>query len=316
MTNFSMTTDVKKQHTVPRFLLNNFSHGARKTKQLHTFDMINNRVFVQSELDATTRRHFYNFDANVEGASLEPMLGVIENDAAPIFESIISNQCLKHLTKEQRDVISVFIIVQRARTFGSLQQFKEMSEVIFSKVDAEHYEVRNDYLTLLVNQMKLTPYILNKDWVLYSTGSEHPFYISDNPVVFHNHNKSSSRGNLGLGVEGIQIHMPLTPTLSIAFLCPTVSGMFLNAANQIRELTKRDPNIMSHLENPSAIMEAALHIEHGTPHKLEKVNVDFQNSLQVSFAERFLFSVTNDFSFAKEIVSENKNGQKPSSRFQ
>ncbi|HDZ3272165.1 TPA: DUF4238 domain-containing protein [Vibrio vulnificus] len=316
MTDFSMITDVKKQHTVPRFLLHNFSHGSKKIKQLYTFDIETNRVFKQSERDATTRKKFYNFDADVEGASLEPMFGVIESDVAPIFESIISNQSLRHLERHQREVVSVFVIAQRARTFGALQQFESLAQTIFSKGDIGEYKVQNDYLISVVQQLELTKYILDKEWVLYSSDIETPFLISDHPVVFHNHNESQGRGNLGLDVEGIQIHMPLTPTLSIGFLCPTVSGQFRSAAKQIMDLKVTNPALLSQLQNPDSIVEIADHINNGTPYKLPKQSVDFQNSLQVSFAEQYIFSSVNDFSLVRTMVSSAPERRKPSSRFQ
>jgi len=56
-----LSTDVKKQHTVPRFLLDHFGFGKKnKKRRLFTFDKQNEREFQQSVFDATTRNSFYN----------------------------------------------------------------------------------------------------------------------------------------------------------------------------------------------------------------------------------------------------------------
>ncbi|WP_219623228.1 DUF4238 domain-containing protein, partial [Vibrio parahaemolyticus] len=66
-----LTTDVKKQHTVPRFLLDNFGFGGSgKRRRLYTFDKQNGRIFQQSVYDATTRNTFYNIEGHPDRASL------------------------------------------------------------------------------------------------------------------------------------------------------------------------------------------------------------------------------------------------------
>jgi len=51
-----LTTTVKQQHTVPRFLLSNFGHGkSRKKRQICVYDKQEERGFKQSVKDASTR---------------------------------------------------------------------------------------------------------------------------------------------------------------------------------------------------------------------------------------------------------------------
>ena len=72
-----LSTDVKKQHTVPRFLLNNFGIDTKgKRKQLFTFDKQNEKSYLQSVNDASTRNTFYNLSEHPEKESLEPILGI------------------------------------------------------------------------------------------------------------------------------------------------------------------------------------------------------------------------------------------------
>lgn len=57
--------------------------------------------------------------------------------------------------------------------------------------------------------------IIKKRWMLFETGyaSDHPFYISDNPVTMHNDQDHSPYGNIGFAVKGIQIYIPISSTL-------------------------------------------------------------------------------------------------------
>jgi Protein of unknown function (DUF4238) len=62
--------------------------------------------------------------------------------------------------------------------------------------------------------LDLTPHIINKAWLLYSTLSQHAFYISDNSVALQNTtNQDPLRGILGLGVQGIEIYLPISGTV-------------------------------------------------------------------------------------------------------
>ena len=85
-----LKTNVIKQHTVPRFLLNNFGFGKKnKKKKLYTFNKESSSVFPQSVYDATTRNSFYNLKIKNKNISLESILEKIETEAAPIIKKLL-----------------------------------------------------------------------------------------------------------------------------------------------------------------------------------------------------------------------------------
>ncbi len=119
----------------------------------------------------------------------------------------------------------------------------------------------------------LMPYFLNKSWILYSTTQEHPFYISDNPVARFNRNQHPSLSTLGLRALGIEIYLPLSSTLCLGFLCPTINLPF-----RIRLF--------------------------GGTLKLRPANVEHLNSLQVFNAEQFVYSQRDDFTLVREMLQQ------------
>ncbi|MGE9641640.1 DUF4238 domain-containing protein, partial [Escherichia coli] len=66
-------------------------------------------------------------------------------------------------------------------------------------------DTRDIFLRQLVQQVSHIKHLLSKDWYLLETRPEHPFYVSDNPVVLENRNDFGVYGNIGLAVPGIQI---------------------------------------------------------------------------------------------------------------
>ncbi|MGA3715913.1 DUF4238 domain-containing protein, partial [Escherichia coli] len=83
-------------------------------------------------------------------------------------------------------------------------------------------DTRDIFLRQLVQQVSHIKHLLSKDWYLLETRPEHPFYVSDNPVVLENRNDFGVYGNIGLAVPGIQIYLPLSSTLMLAMYCPSI----------------------------------------------------------------------------------------------
>ncbi|WP_171358785.1 DUF4238 domain-containing protein [Vibrio rotiferianus] len=317
-----LTTDVKKQHTVPRFLLDNFGFGGSgKRRKLYTFDKQNGRIFQQSVYDATTRNTFYNIEGHPDRASLEPILGIYESEASPALKKILETKDLSTLSSEERHNIATFVAIQRARSYGELMRISAIVDALSDKLDSmgaspeqietelglpDSSERKNSFLSLILNQKEVVELLLNKSWILYESTNEMPFYISDNPVTLHNSIDMGPFGNLGIGLKGIQIHLPLSPTLTLALTCPSIAEQAIKAKNQVQELMVKAPHMLSHLKRPFSLIEYGNAYEKGTPIKQTSDNVRFLNSLQVQFSEQYVFSGQNDFSLAQEMIGDNE----------
>ena len=316
----NLKTDVKKQHTVPRFLLDNFGfNGGSKHKRLHTFDKKSERKYQQTIFDASTRNAFYNIEGHPEQASLEPILGIYENETAPIFRKIIESKKLFTLTKKERYKIATFVAIQRARSYGELLRISSMLDVIGNKLESigatpeqifseigstNSSERKNSFLSLILNQESVVEHLLSKSWILYETDESHPYYISDSPVTLYNSNDMGNYGNLGVGVKGIQIHLPISSTLTLAFICPSIADEAMKARNQVLE-HQDVPHLLKMWKNPLGLIAFGNAFDKDVPKKQNSENVKFLNSLQVMFGEQYVYCSKDDFSLVETMLSDN-----------
>ncbi|HBT88119.1 DUF4238 domain-containing protein [Desulfobacter sp.] len=322
-TQLNLQTDVKKQHTVPRFLLNNFGFdGGSKHKRLYTFDKKSERTYPQTVFDATTRNVFYNIEGHPEQASLEPILCIYESEAAPILKKLIETKNLTILTEEERFKIATFVAVQRARSYGELLRMSAMLDVVANKLDSigatpeqienelgavDSSERKNSFLSLILKQESVVGHLLAKSWILYETDEEHPYYISDSPVTLHNSIDMGGYGNLGIGLKGIQIHLPISSTLTIAFTCPSIAEQAMNARDQVLNFKKNAPHFLNILKNPSGLVAYGDAYDKGVTKKQTPENVKFLNSLQVNFGEQYVYCSKQDFVLVEQMLNDNKD---------
>ena len=89
--------------------------------------------------------------------------------------------------------------------------------------------------------------------------------------------------------------MPLSPSLAICLICDTLVAPF-------REIKEQYPEV----SNP--LVDA---IDSGEPMEVPKETVIHQNSLQIAQSTRFVFSSTDDFSLADEMLTTNPELAKP-----
>lgn len=182
----------------------------------------------------------------------------------------------------------------------------------FDPKDAKNLEygntakLKNSFLLGILNAEKNSIYISEKNWHLFETDEENPFFISDHPVVLNNEYNFGPYGNLGLGVKGVQVFLPISTTLLLAMFCPSY----------LRDLYKTKENAIWLLENSilndkliNNINSIYKHFEDFTKTELINLsyeNVKFYNSLQISFSEQYIFSKKNDFSLVKEMLKNDK----------
>jgi len=318
----SLQTNVVRQHTVPRFLLKHFSaQGQGKRRRLYAFNKASGHTYSTTPDDATVRNTFYNLDEHPERLSLEPLLGIYENEAAPIIAELLKHKDIRRLTDDERYKLAVFVAVQRARTFGEHQRIEGMVSVIADKIStigatpvqveealgfSPAHDIKNVFLQQLLQQTSHIDHLLDKDWYLCETSSLHPLYVGDNPVVLQNSNDFGSYGNLGLAVRGIEIYLPLSSTLMLAMYCPSIRAQKIHLKTTIEFLLARTPqNIPPHIQ-PFEVIEHARSYTEFLLMPLSSENVTRYNSLQVKYAEQYLFCEQNEFSLAQRMLSDDE----------
>lgn len=313
-----LTTEVKKQHTVPRFLLDNFGfEKGGKAKKLYTFDKHSERSYIQSVYDASTRNTFYDLENHPDKHSLEPILGEIESEASSAIRKIIEEESLSSLTNDERIQIAVFVVIQKARTYHGLQSIKALVTGLGDRLvsmgakpedlpsligSQDHSDLKNFFLETVLEHADHAEHILNKSWILYKTSEKDPYYISDNPVTLHNDVDMGFWGNLGLAVQGIQIHLPISSSLTLAFVCPSHEQRALQAREQLQFIVDHDIGQLVHVKSPKMIVDYANAFKKGEAFITTSDNTKFLNSLQVRFAEQYIFCEEDKFGLVKQMI--------------
>jgi hypothetical protein len=159
----------------------------------------------------------------------------------------------------------------------------------------------------IVAAKEFIPHFLNKVWVLYETIPQAPFYISDNPIGLHNDLNHSPYGNIGLAVKGIQVYLPLSSTLCLALLCPSIATEFQRGYENLKVIDRTAPglanSLMSRPETTRAFVEGFVT---GSPIRVVEENVTMMNSLQVIYSSRFVYCQKNLFSLVERMIKDNE----------
>lgn len=271
---------VKINHYVPQFYLKNFSTKRGKNYSIHCFDKLHINNFPTNISKIGAEGRFYD-------PSLEKMLSKFESNFNIAYLSLIRKKEVELLTDEEKNYIATFVATQLIRT----KEFREIIRDLINQVtdklakeklskelnrqtsEAQSEQVIRSLHDKMFTQLPLfTKIILDMKWILFMNKSNLPLWTSDHPVTLFNPINHEPFGNLGLSSKGIQIHFPLTNNLSL-IIC--------------------DP--ITYSELPSNL-EAN-----------DDENIIYENSLQVYWSTRHIFSQMNDFSLAKSIIKEDSS---------
>jgi hypothetical protein len=222
----------------------------------------------------------------------------------------------------ERAILSQFFAVQSVRTRAALEQWRTMGRLLedrlkewgakhtdlFKEEDPRYGDEENQDRVFIARAILRAPkdygpYIAAKSWLLLETDRMHPYIIGDHPLVLHNMRDTRPRGNIGFAVEGIELYFPLSPTLVLAMWCSTHEQMLRKGMQKLG-----GPNSKSALFRelyPAAydgVASMVRAIDTGLPFLGTPDNTLFFNSLQVLYAERFVFSTHGEFSLVEEMI--------------
>ena len=301
----------KVHHYVPQFLLNEFVTGSRK--QLHAFDKQTARTFLTGVDRAAAESGFNDVDLD-SGAWAEDAFGVLEDDAAPVFKRIVSEQRLGGLTQREREVVAIFVATQHLRT----RNFREMLHGMNARMadmfrglgldpseDVEGFrelhpsEIPLASLRLLGLVRELAPMLLGKTWALVENRTDQPFYVSDNPVAMENH----TGGGVGLGVPGVEVSMPLSGSLMLSMLWPGYEHHARRLLRRARRLGPLRPLLAHRLwpELPDATGFVAA-LDGDSPTQATADDVRRYNALRVFYANRYVYSGQDDVGLVRDML--------------
>lgn len=314
-------TDVVRQHTVPRFLLENFAIGSEKNKrakQVFALNKLTRNVLKMSVNDATVHSRFYNLHDQPSIVSLESLLCLYEGSGATVIRKLISTKNIRGLSEEERNALARFVTVQHLRARGEYENQKHtaqrlyhaiksrgiISEEVESYFSDENFEqnTKGNFLDQIVDSDFEMSIILGKEWLLFETTLDRPFYISDNPVTMYNETDFAGRSNTGIALPGIQIYLPLSATLMLAMVCPSLQDKLKEERDLIYKLIVNHIggeqfNVFERLDFLKDMLDRRLV-------NIEDWRLNHLNNLQVWRAEHFIFSSLDDFDRVKNLIDD------------
>lgn len=292
-----MSQQTKNQHYVPQFMLRAFSNSESRVS---VFDKSTGKTFVSSPRNMASENGFYDFKIDGVPGTLEPLFCDIEERAAPLMQEIVAERSLNVLSHKDRLVLAEFVGIQSLRTKANRQMLHQLEQVfetvlpskgfapdqIRSLVSPDEESIKMQSMYNLDIAKQLACSLAKKSWFLAAPPEATEFLISDHPVVRWNHLKPDAyMSNNGFESVGIEINVPLAPTISLSFLCRDIIRRLRNLQNSTRKFLPRLSAIKS-----------------GTPERLDIAALEHLNALQIAGATRFVFSAANDFTFASKLV--------------
>lgn len=225
--------------------------------------------------------------------------------------SVTKEQRISHLSTQERQVLALFLAVQMQRVQHAREWQQKLVDHVREKIeeagsdpskvegfnDPSEEKVRKSAILSIRESGQLARHFLDKVWTLQKAPNGHSFWISDNPLTLHNSVDRGSRGNLGLAVPGIEIHLPLASELSIWMIHPTIVQQVLNGF----ELARCNPEPIGK-DALESLRTTAVAMKEGTPVQVGPENVTFLNSLQVINSSRFLYASSPAFGLAEEMI--------------
>lgn len=303
-----------QQHYVPRFLLKNFTHG--KKPKVFVYDKSNDRRFHTNIKNIAAENGFYDLELPDKVLSMEPALAHLEASSSKIIQKLIKDKDIKSLNENEAVIFALFLAVQFVRTKEHRIRFEDLGKQLILKLrgmgasedsikefTGSSINVSEDKvigLRSLAGAHELIPHFLNKAWLLLETTHKNPFYVSDNPIGLHNDLHFGPYGNLGLAVKGIQIYLPISSTLCLNLLCPTIADEFSEAYD----------NLNSAIRKPASASAFYDGLTNGAPIKVVEDNVTMINSLQVTYSSRFVYCESNSFDLVERMISDNQKYRK------
>lgn len=293
-------SETKRNHTVQRAFLQNFSKKINDAFFLYQFDKnMNNPKPIRINIkNATVIKHFYP-------QFFEDWLSVIEGNGIKVINKIIEDKSVVGLSKEERFNLIAWIITQDLRTKERRNELKQMAEnltkaviqhsiiprkypqykgkdfrIDYSDRYMEHHQIlhtRNIIEKCLPTMVNYRIYLLKNESNPYI-----PFYTADHPIMMDNvyYKKMKKYDNLianGMGYlcKGFEFYLPINSDLCLHIVEPT-------------------PYIENHI----------IGLLDTLGNKMDYQNVAYVNSKLVGYCNRFVYCIDNEFEIAYRMLKD------------
>ncbi|MES1945631.1 hypothetical protein PC39_15991 [Salinisphaera sp. PC39] len=310
------STSTEVQHYVPKFILKKFCGG--KKPQLWVYDKHQGRSFKANVNRIAAESGFYDFELGEVPVTLEQSLSALEAKVAPIFKEIDRAGNIAFLDDEAKALLAYFFSVQLVRTKRHREQYRDIHNAIEEALSRqgdditqlEGYEppteqsLKESGIHALANAHDYVSHFLDKSWVLMRARKGFPFITSDHPICMQNMLDHGPRGNLGLGVAGIEIYFPISTTWCLCMLCPSYQNEIIDGYQRYKTMAMAGRLPPGLALQPFELEELVAGFLEGAGVRTQDESILNINSLHVRNSYRFIFSSKNDFEMVEDILSE------------
>lgn len=252
-----MNTDKKNQHYIPKFYLKNFSFENNK-KQLGIYNLKSSFYFQKSKLKTQgSKNFFYGKDGEIEDS-----LSEIEGIYANLIHEILNSKKLPFKGSLGHLALLSFIVLTDLRNpimIGNIKNFSSSINKHLSENDKNsdliNYvpEIPHNYAVNLAldNSKEIIENIFDLDFKLIINQTETSFISSDFPIVKYNQfleNKNWSHVKVGYVTVGLQIFLPISPTLGIVFFDPNIYKVGFKRKRYLEISNKNDIDSLNTLQ--------------------------------------------------------------------
>jgi hypothetical protein len=276
----------KFQHYVPKFYLDGF---ADTNGMVWVFDKLKKTIFSSKPEGIAGENYFYDVP-KLESSfqlvqPLEKAFGPHESEAAQVIQYLdwaIFEENFPTLHKNNREVLAMHLALQIVRTpkyrqslldFFNQSDDKEIEPL--KKIFNEDERMIHAFTFMDSDSINsLSEMISNQIWLFARNSTDIPFYSSDNPVLFKTKDNKEWTSPKLPTENGIQIIFPLSADCLLYVMEKEYWSRVMPFDGKISPVT------------------------------FTEYMVDHENSGQVAFSKRFVFSCRNDFTLAKAYCSE------------
>ncbi|HLO42895.1 MAG TPA: DUF4238 domain-containing protein [Leadbetterella sp.] len=221
---YSLKTQKKNQHYIPKFYLRNFSY-LQNGKQIGLFNLISGKYFPTGKLKTQgSKPFFYGYDGVIEEA-----LSKIEDKISKTIQDIIKTQSLPQKNSLDQENLLMFVALTHLRNpviINSItEQSKHFEKLInesqpdsakkFATPEITHRNAIDMVLSILPNTIER---LKDLEYKILINETSTSFITSDFPVALYNQfleSKKWKHGKTGFANVGLQIFIPLNPKITL-----------------------------------------------------------------------------------------------------
>lgn len=333
----------QNQHYVPKFILRQFLADT-DGERVAVYDKQTDKTFVTSIRNVMAENRFNDFLFDDDWiVSFEPFACAAEDQVLPTYRRVLETRRLGN-SPQEKAALALLIAFQLLRTKANRNSWQQVEELIVAKVEegggkmqdvqgwedwqpATENSLKRDHLLSIRKSIgDFAQIIATKDFLLAAPAEGRSFYLGDNPVCLNNMQTFGPHGNLGLAVTGIEIYMPLASDLLLCAWCPSILSTLRSdyekvvrqrrcdavgqvmagkmTAQEMKELMEQ----FGAADEPAASLLSAA--AESRPVSSTGENMDYLNSLQTSFASRYVVCQQADFGLAQRFCRENPDARR------